>query len=78
MKTIFLAIIILLSYWGFSNNIPPIALLSLYGVLVIVPVVLIMVKKNMLYTLMAWFFFVLFKNGLWGYKSGKIALAQQT
>ena len=74
MKTIFLAIIILLSYWGFSNNIPPIALLSLYGVLVIVPVVLIMVKKNMLYTLMAWFFFVLFKNGLWGYKSGKIAL----
>jgi len=74
LKTIFLAIIVLISYWGFSENIPPSILLSLYGVLVIVPVALIMVRKNMLYALMAWFFFLFFKNGLWNYQSGKLIL----
>ena len=74
MKTIFLAIIILLGYWGFSSHIPPIALLLLFGVLVIVPAGLIMVKKYLLYAFMAWLFFLLFRYGLWGYNSGKLRL----
>lgn len=74
MKVVFLILVILISYMGFKLHIPPIPLLTLYGFIVFLPVIFIIVKKNMVNALLAWFFFVLFRYGLWKYGVGKIAL----
>jgi len=60
LKIIFLVLVILISIVAFDKNIPPIQLLSLYAFLVIFPLILLYLRKNLINGLLLWFILVMF------------------
>ena len=62
MKVILLITIVLLSIWAAYNFIHPTLLLTLYAFIVIAPLLVIFIKKNLFNGLLLWFVLVLFKE----------------
>jgi len=60
LKFVFLAAIILVSVLGIYLFIPPVALLPMYLTIAIIPVVFLILKKNLLNSLLVWFSLILF------------------
>ena len=72
MKIILILIITLIALYAFSAYISYQDLLLYYGLLAVIPIVFVYLKRNLLNGLLIWFFLLLFKYGLYNYGTGLI------
>jgi len=60
LKTFLLGILILISILGIYMGVPPLPLLIGYGLLAVIPLVIIIVKKDLVVGMLLWFVLILF------------------